>query len=309
MLAHLAQASRRPARSWLSVVPRRHYAAGPDAADPFKEGPSYAVWLRNEGVKYKEPHRPKNWLGGEVPFPLNPTFKPPTPISDAARTAIWNDYMLDPVKSNVRVLAQRYGLSIARVDAILRLKGLEAHWKKVTLTLSSQNKQLQTGFLKGMEYALGVSNDSSTKTLRGPAYELGEDAIEADAVSESTKSLARDRYQRLFWEPVPEGKAPIVPGALVRALEDGGKSTAALEAAKLKRLRHLRTETEAERTIDRPGRPTMRFVDIGMKFLDVDDRLRRVNVAKRRSLLKRRRRVTGSASAQGEPSESPAASV
>ena len=68
MLAHLAQASRRPARSWLARAPRRQYAAktegGPD--DPFKHGPSYALWLRTEGVKYKEAHRPKNWLGDEV---------------------------------------------------------------------------------------------------------------------------------------------------------------------------------------------------------------------------------------------------
>ena len=65
------------------------------------------------------------------PFPLNPSFKPPTPISDSIRTAIWNDYIADPVMFNVRVLAQRHGLSIARVDAILRLKGLEEHWQKV----------------------------------------------------------------------------------------------------------------------------------------------------------------------------------
>ncbi|KAI0652447.1 hypothetical protein C8Q79DRAFT_937727 [Trametes meyenii] len=208
--------------------------------------------------------------------------------------------MLDPVNSNVRALAQRYGLSIVRVDAILRLKGLEAHWRK-------QNKQLQTGFLKGMEYALGVHQ--GRRTMPNAADELGEDAVEADAVSESTKALARDRYQRLFWEPVQEGKTPIIPGALARASEDGGKSAAALEAAKLKRLRHLRTETEAERTIERPGRPTMRFVDIGMKFLDVDDRLRRVNAAKRRSLLKRRRRAVDGVPSGNESSEPIVSSV
>lgn len=67
MLAHLAQASRRPARSWLTLAPCRHYAAkseGPE--DPFEQGPTYAQWLRTEGLKYKEAHRPKNWLGGEV---------------------------------------------------------------------------------------------------------------------------------------------------------------------------------------------------------------------------------------------------
>ena len=39
--------------------------------------------------------------------------------------------MADPSKNNVRQLAALHGLSIARVDAILRLKGLEEHWKKV----------------------------------------------------------------------------------------------------------------------------------------------------------------------------------
>ncbi len=75
MLAHLTQASRRPAtqatttaRTWLSVAPRRHYAAqnAETVADPFKAGPTYAQWLRSEGLKYKDAHRPNNWLGNEV---------------------------------------------------------------------------------------------------------------------------------------------------------------------------------------------------------------------------------------------------
>ena len=74
MLAHLTQASRRPAtqattaaRTCISLVPRRHYAQNAEAvADPFKAGPTYAQWLRSEGIKYKEAHRPNNWLGGEV---------------------------------------------------------------------------------------------------------------------------------------------------------------------------------------------------------------------------------------------------
>ena len=75
MLAHLTNASRRPAtqattsvRTWLAVAPRRHYASqnAETVADPFKAGPTYAQWLRAEGLKYKEAHRPNNWLGGEV---------------------------------------------------------------------------------------------------------------------------------------------------------------------------------------------------------------------------------------------------
>ncbi|KAI0828914.1 eukaryotic mitochondrial regulator protein-domain-containing protein [Trametes gibbosa] len=295
MLAHLAQASRRPPRSWLpAVVPRRHYAAGPDSADPFKEGPTYATWLRTEGLKYRDPHRPNNWLGGVSPFPLNPTFKPPTPVSDSIRNAMWNDYMRDPATFNVRFLAQQHGLSIARVDAILRLKGLEESWRK-------ENKQLQTGFLKGMEYILGVAaKEASSRGLRTAVQDLGADAAEADAVSESTKALARDRYQRLFWEPVTEGQSPIIPTELARAAEDAVKLSARQDAAKLKRLRGLSTVTEPERVVEHAGRPTMRFVDVGVKFLDVDDRLKRVTAAKRRSLMKRRRRTSPGVATQDQ---------
>lgn len=75
------------------------------------------------------------------------------------------------------------------------------------LTTLVQGKQLQTGFLVGMEYILGVTEkQKSTHGLARASQELGEDAVEADAVSEATKSRARDRYQRLFWEPITEGK-------------------------------------------------------------------------------------------------------
>ena len=44
--------------------------------------------------------------------------------------------MLDPEVNDVRTLATRHGISIKRVDAILRLKGLEESWKKVRILLS-----------------------------------------------------------------------------------------------------------------------------------------------------------------------------
>ena len=39
--------------------------------------------------------------------------------------------MANPTANSVRELAGRYYLSIKRVEAILRLKGLEESWKKV----------------------------------------------------------------------------------------------------------------------------------------------------------------------------------
>lgn len=62
-----------------------------------------------------------------------------------------------------------------------------------------------------MENALGVIEKQAS--LRGArrtgGQELGEDAVEADELSEATKNVARDRYQRLFWEPVVEGQVRL----------------------------------------------------------------------------------------------------
>jgi Eukaryotic mitochondrial regulator protein len=65
------------------------------------------------------------------PFPLNPSFKPPTPVSDKLKSHIYDLYMANPTTNGVRSIAARYGMSIKRVDAILRLKGLEKDWEKV----------------------------------------------------------------------------------------------------------------------------------------------------------------------------------
>ena len=65
------------------------------------------------------------------PFPQNPSFKPPVPVSNALKNAIFDQFMADPQANSVRALASKYHLSIKRVEAILRLKGLEQHWVKV----------------------------------------------------------------------------------------------------------------------------------------------------------------------------------
>ena len=72
-------------------------------------------------------------LSEHQPFPLNPSFKPPTPVSNTLRNTLYQSFMANPEANSVRNLAGRYHLSIKRVDAILRLKGLEESWTKVCL--------------------------------------------------------------------------------------------------------------------------------------------------------------------------------
>jgi hypothetical protein len=85
-----------------------------------------------------------------------------------------------------------------------------------------QGKLVQTGFVKGMEHLLGVPQskfstfDDSTPVpvqydtnqqlakIQGDRY----DVVEADREDEEAGGFdwARQRYQRMFWETVPEGK-------------------------------------------------------------------------------------------------------
>jgi hypothetical protein len=42
-------------------------------------------------------------------------------------------FMQDPFRNGPRRLAKRFNISLKRVDAILRLKGLEKAWVKVSV--------------------------------------------------------------------------------------------------------------------------------------------------------------------------------
>jgi hypothetical protein len=69
------------------------------------------------------------WWDAFKPFPLNPSFKPPPPISDKIRRQIFNLFMKG--EKNESELSQSFGYSVSRIKAILRLKKLEQLWLKV----------------------------------------------------------------------------------------------------------------------------------------------------------------------------------
>ncbi|KAI0095224.1 eukaryotic mitochondrial regulator protein-domain-containing protein, partial [Irpex rosettiformis] len=225
---------------------------------------NYKTWKEDTGLQYKDA-RPQNWLGDDRPFPLNTTFKPPAPISDELKDVIYAKFMENPADNGVRQLASLYGLSIKRVDAILRLKGLEQHWK--------QGKQLQTGFQEGMEELLAVKKESITRL----SDSLGEDTIAADSqADESGNDAARMRYQRMFWEPTPENNSPIVPELLETLREQNA-------------IRHTASKPAQVRVLERKGRANIHFVDVGDQFVNKKAEQKRLRQAERRSVLRARR--------------------
>ncbi|CAE6524096.1 unnamed protein product [Rhizoctonia solani] len=98
-------------------------------------------WFRSEGLPYLNPTPGKpNWLGGDIPYPDNPTFKPPPPLSDVVKSSIYDQYIkaLQPAVSKseshtqtIRNLSEQLGISISRVEAIIRLKEYEKQYQKV----------------------------------------------------------------------------------------------------------------------------------------------------------------------------------
>lgn len=140
-------------------------AARDEAGNPIgrEAGPLYREWLASTGAQFKDP-RPHetNYLGGSTvshlilililvkltvplrprdiyyqPFPLNPTFKPPPPLSDRLRNIIFSEWMKNPSQNNPRALSIRHGVSIKRVEAIIRLKVHEHKWKQVSTPFPS----------------------------------------------------------------------------------------------------------------------------------------------------------------------------
>ncbi|VDB84328.1 unnamed protein product [Peniophora sp. CBMAI 1063] len=262
--------------------------------DPASTPTAFKEWLKTspDASRYRNAKRPKNWLG-DTPFPQNPSFKPPVPVSNALKNAIFDQFMADPQANSVRALASKYHLSIKRVEAILRLKGLEQHWVK--------GKALKTGFLYNMEWHLGVKADLREHQNHEEWVQSRLSAVEADKLYDlQGDEMARSRYERMFFEPTLEGQAPILPGALE-------KENKQKDVRRAKRMEEKYDPSILGQHIDRaarpsvvttksgtaPGRPTLKFVDVGARWVDVEDRKKRVQAAERRALLSAQRRLPG----------------
>ncbi|KAJ4472527.1 eukaryotic mitochondrial regulator protein-domain-containing protein [Lentinula edodes] len=243
---------------------------------------SFKLFMKDTAPKFKFA-APNNWLGGNVPFPLNRSFVPPPPISDKQRSEMYRLYMLDPEKYGVRALSQKFHVSLDRVDAILRLKGMENAWVK--------GNTLQTGFVTGMERILGVPqftadaiNTEGMETNEATLV-LRHDVHEADMMEEAEKNdPARQRYQRMYWESLPEfaGEA-TVPASLERSRRTAERLAAKAAQAKARKYLPVIPDTDTIQTpkalvqvSSKAGRPDIHFIDVGTKFLDVTSETKRL---------------------------------
>ncbi|CAG7851707.1 SubName: Full=Uncharacterized protein {ECO:0000313/EMBL:CCA68742.1} [Serendipita indica DSM 11827] len=195
---------------------------------PVERSGEHLRWLRShEGQSFRRPREDgPNWLGGSVPFPLNPSFKPPPPITDKLRTEIFNKH-LEKGKTEEE-LSSEYKLGINRIRAILRLKKLEQLWV--------MNKIRHHQFQSRMERYLGAQidpYDKSRQAARDSANRIDID-VHTHSIGEST------RLQRVYFEMVPEGQNPPLAQHLDLAQAVTEEAEAALAGSKKAlSLRHL----------------------------------------------------------------------
>ncbi|KAG8739339.1 hypothetical protein FRC10_005765 [Ceratobasidium sp. 414] len=223
-------------------------------------------WFQGEGLPYLNPTPGKpNWLGGDVPFPDNRTFQPPPPLSDIVKSSIYDCYLkasqasvlpksskfllrhpvlplTTPPESHVqaiRALSEQFGISIGRVEAIIRLKQHEQQYQK--------GKKIQHAFQKGMESYLGIRQErdralvSDEKLMSSDINFARQRASEVDREASNTGERAQKAgaARRVWWEMVddtpnavrlfipyglspPDGQTlqqPVVPSLVTEGLD------------------------------------------------------------------------------------------
>ncbi|KAL0571982.1 hypothetical protein V5O48_009984 [Marasmius crinis-equi] len=244
---------------------------------------SYRDFMATFAQQYRTA-APQQWLGREGPFPLNQSFKPPPPLSDTLKERMYEEYMMNPQKNNIRALSQRYHVSLKRVDAILRLKGMEKDWIK--------GKPLQTGFVRGMEKLLSVRTATD---LAKEKFHARYDTQQADTLEEAeNRDAARQRYQRSYWESTPEsGGEPIVPASVehakrmaVRMAERARKEKDAKYLPPIADTEFIKWPKEPVVVAKKVGRPDVHFIDVGAKFVDSVAEDKRVGRAATRARFK-----------------------
>ncbi|WOO79774.1 uncharacterized protein LOC62_02G003290 [Vanrija pseudolonga] len=113
-----------------SAPASRRYASSRSSTDQEKRERSYNTWLSEVGWQYKTPERgaKAKWLGGDVPFESNPSFKPPPPLSNDLQNIIYKE--LRAGKKTLGEISQAYSISKNRILAIGKLKAVEEEFRR-----------------------------------------------------------------------------------------------------------------------------------------------------------------------------------
>jgi len=253
---------------------------------------NYRQWLTQKALVWllPNPRGGPNWLGvtefeeGQdqyrTVFPKNVSFKPPTPLSNNDRDTIFVQWLAQPGDMKVRELSKRYGISLDRVNAIIKLKQYEKDWP--------EEMTLQTAFCDGMEKYLGVQSRSKVDESRHQQQREQQNEIDEDASYARATAGVSSQFKRVIWEMVGEGEEQIVSVEMAKEVEK-----------RQQRLAKARRKMENLPTVRvppaKPGRPSWAFVDVGDKFVDSRSREVQKKAQVFRGVLRRQEKLQGRA--------------
>ncbi|KIO21404.1 hypothetical protein M407DRAFT_245489 [Tulasnella calospora MUT 4182] len=211
---------------------------------------------------------------------MNPSFKPPPPLGADFRQMLFNLHVSDPEKNSIRELSQRFGLSLKRVEAVIRLKGEEVKWQM-------EGRTLRKNFEREMESTLSVKQFKPTGHSSLWMGERNSRAADQTADEEGGSATPSKGVEKLWWEGVEDGKEAIVgPHLLARAARLAQKAAESEAASAQFAASHSHV---VEPTV--PGRSPTVFVDVGTRFMDAKDVAQRQKAAEARRRLKEKQKV------------------
>ncbi|WVR04105.1 hypothetical protein IAU60_001104 [Kwoniella sp. DSM 27419] len=148
----------------------------------------FADWLRSEGGPYRDPVKGSKakWLGDSVPYASNPSFRPPPPLSNFTQNQVYSDLLRG---RKVGELSEKHNISKARIEAIRKLKDVEAEFKRRALPL-------QTAFLESMEPLLDVQTPINPNTKEHDAAR----ARQIDLARDAHPSTGAERLEEQRWD-------------------------------------------------------------------------------------------------------------
>ncbi|WFD00628.1 hypothetical protein MYAM1_003379 [Malassezia yamatoensis] len=202
---------------------------------PRRPLPPFKEWVKQDGEQYRYPTTQKgpHWIAS-TPFPLNPAFRPPPPVHQSIRDDMWRLHTESPTQWTVRSLSEKFRVSLAKAEAILRLKALEQEY--VEKPTNFQNIPLQTELQRNMEQLLGSRPsyavdpqqmpETKTHSPRGAPYEEYDEAVQpqhmhsalADALKQSNV-----RHKKTLTE-VPTGGPQVIQSERTIAASSPGRA-------------------------------------------------------------------------------------
>ncbi|KAI9311535.1 eukaryotic mitochondrial regulator protein-domain-containing protein [Dichotomocladium elegans] len=168
-------------------------------------------WVKEDGARFVRPSQGTTNYIGATPFPNNPLFQPRPPLSDQRRQEIYETFAANPEDWSIRKLATKFGISMRRVEAVLKLKESELVLK--TNATQILREPLVDIFPKVKKPTFKLVDEHSTFTEKDAAKVLNRKPIhvlEENAIAMEEAKFSKSRQQQASAPAVSKQKRFVI---------------------------------------------------------------------------------------------------